>query len=184
MRKLRLSLLLPLVFLVVSEAIARWSAYLDARLAFFRMVIGHIEGLWHALNAPGLFLLALGIHFAQTTRLLRNTLHVGSDQFLFVVGGLVFWFFFGNFLDGKRAPAHSTHQSLRPIRIVFSLFVLGWGVNLVGEGFRAITMTDYLGRHVDGELLSGTFVLAWSIFLIFVGGHGLLYVFRAERQKD
>lgn len=170
MRKLKLRWFLPVLFLAFSAIELAWQDHINALLEPLRTYVGRVGDLWHALNAPALFFLAIGIHLAPV-RAPNFIANVPMETELFLVGGIVFWAVLGEILDRRPlAPASKIPRAI--VRVTQTLIVL-WGIYLCSEALHAISATDYLGRRVPGSMVDGALVLLWSLILIILPARSL-----------
>jgi hypothetical protein len=181
MRKLTLRWLLPALFLGFSATELALSDHIDALLQPLRPYVGRIGDLWHALNAPGLFFLAIGIHFAPIRRpeIIAN---VPIETALFLMGGIVLWFAVGQILDHRK---QTTNASMPQTTVrVAQVFMVLWGIYLCSQALHAISATDYLGRRVPGSIIDGGIVLVWSLVLIILPATSLTRAVRSRGKSS
>jgi len=176
MWKLKFRWVLPSAFLCLSAGELIFSARLDALLLPLRAYIGRAGDLWHAVNAPALFFLAIAIHYAPI-RLPHNFPHIWVDIVLFLSGGVVLWFVIGNMLD-RRQPS-TLMKVPRNMARAAQAFILVWGIYLCWQGVHMVSATDYLARHLPGAVLDGTLVLLWSAILIILPVRSFLHAVRS-----
>lgn len=182
MRKLRLKWLLPSLFLGLTAMQLAWSERIDGILQPLRTYVGRIGDLWHALNAPALFLLAIGIHFAPI-RQPQTIANFPIDTILFLAGGIVLWFVIGKMLDRYGEQTTPLPNVRGAIVLSTRVLILLWGIYLCWEAIRASSATDYLGRRVPGSVLDGVIVLSWSVILIILSGRSLMRATRVRPQN-
>jgi hypothetical protein len=180
MRKLRLRWLLPSLFLGLTAMELAWSERIDGILQPLRTYVGRIGDLWHALNAPALFLLAIGIHFAPIRRP-QTIANFPIDTVLFLAGGTVLWFVIGKMLDRNGEQTTPLPNVRGAIVLGTRVLIFLWGIYLCWQALHAGSATDYLGRRVPGSVLDGVLVFLWSLTLIILSVRSLM---RATRVRS
>ena len=159
---------------------AAWSRPIDLLLLPLHAYIGSIGEFWHALNAPGLFVVAIAIRFAPL-ELPGNFARLPIERISFLVGGLTLWIVIGNLLDIKRG-ATQPKPATKALRVMQMLTIM-WGLYLGWQGLDAVSAKDSLARHPPGSVLNGGLVVLWSILLITVPVASLAGAIRSRPQR-
>jgi hypothetical protein len=180
MRKLKLRWFLPVVFLGFSAIVLAWSQPIDKLLQPARQFIGSVADLWHALNAPALFLVAIAIHYAPL-RVSGGFDNVPVEALLFLISGLIVWFLIGARLDAWKEPTRSPSPS-KTLGLL-QVLVIGWGIYLCWQGLHALVANDYLGRHLPGSLFNGAMVILWSLLLVSLPSKSLVHALKSRAKN-
>jgi hypothetical protein len=175
MRKLRMAVVLPLVYFVISITIFGW------RLAPTGGFSGRVRW-WLAMNAPVLLFIDIVKRLATMGWLSpTNTWGGGGERTLYLivlVGGLVVWFFLGRALDNLWRRRALDQTSIPIGRAILDLFLIACGILLIFHGLENI-LPQYQGqRHQLATVLNGLIILVWSLLMIVLPLFGLSKLFR------
>jgi len=174
MRKLRLSLLLPSVQLVI--AVVMWES--DGRLRLARFTPGRLGAgplISYGINAPAVFmkLVVFPLTRGYPTLPQVSLFGYGLEEISFFVGVAILWFFVGWWLDRLRRREGQSEAviSLRKATLAGFFVVLSTsiGLGLLVEGVRGLQVPfkwgDYWGTIVESCLF-----LVWSSVLLVACG--------------
>jgi hypothetical protein len=158
-RKLRISLLLPVLHYLASVTIFGWR--------FWPRPVDATVTLWFAVNAPAVLLLDVTKRIA-TAGGCPPPIGYGERAFelLFFIGGLLIWFLVGLAVDNCRRPAMIDRPSTTALKTLVRLFFVLCGVRLIFYS-KSMILPEYAGqRHPPSTLIAGFIVLLWSLVLI------------------
>jgi hypothetical protein len=88
--------------------------------------------------------------------------------YIFLIGGIVLWYFVGRALDKVRESATPNRPNHRLVRIVAHLFLLIWGIILIFLAMKYFLPLYPGQRHSASMLVYGLIVLAWALILILI----------------
>ena len=169
MRKLKLALVLPAFQLLISAFLIKWGETVSLRLGLLNSPLGNLKDLWEDLNAPGLLFRYIELLLSPAKWIPHRFLGVQTDTVLFLLGVAVLWYCVGRKFDGPIFQ-HSRFQLKIPARkLLFSLFLLLWGVRLGLFAIEFISSSDSQNHHRPSDITNGSIFVIWSLILVIVG---------------
>jgi hypothetical protein len=175
MRKLRLSIVLPLIQCGLEALLQNWASHQQAT------VPGALEGthlpaalvLGGDLNAPASYGATFTYDYLYRFCDLvwpQRVVHIPGFDFVFFLLVVVSWYLIGRWLDFRVAGTHqkeSTRPIVRTLRDLFRFLIVGLGLFFLAASFHLIP-TTYV------EIISRALLQTWAVLLIGVPCLGFL----------
>jgi hypothetical protein len=189
LRKLRLSLLLPIVQGVITAVLTIWADRVDWLLLsdgpripppFVRLhlLVIDLRRIWRGINSPTFPLNVSGLSELRI-------LGFGVGEILYLAAVVLLWYWVGRFFDRRRGLEITTMQTVRWRKTVLAVLTLGWGVFLLIIGIllipEAFPFTIAFGRIVRPTMLiaDGLHFL-WSLILVVFATRTLIAAIRRK----
>ena len=191
MRKLRFSLALPIVQVVITAVLTLWADRVDWLLVdskrvpgpfvHMRLLVLALRVIWRGVNAP-----TWPLSLAGSSN--YSTLGFSAGELLYLAAVAALWYFVGRFLDRRTGlqPLESRQIPLR--KSIFAVCTMAWGIGLFSwsllslDNFFPVTFS---GTHIirpDAVTIYALFLL-WSFLLIAIPAHKLALAIRRRKTN-
>jgi hypothetical protein len=164
MRKLKMGVLMPLVY------------FLSSILLFGRALLNSQEPstsarLWFAVSGPVLLLLDAA-KWLVTRRWLPSELIGGGGNrtifLIFLLGGIPLWYLTGSFIDHWSESRTASRSPASHLTTTSKLLLILCGIRLIFHGLDRIRPAYPGQTHSALDLMNGAIVLLWSVALILL----------------
>jgi hypothetical protein len=193
LRKLRLSILLPIVQAVTTAVLTIWADRVDwmlgdhttripGRFLHLHLLVIDLREIWRGLNGPTFPLNLSGLSEFQIMGL-------GVGEILYLAAVVLLWYLVGRFFDRhqSRPEPNAVHTGQRR-KMMLAVLTLGWGIFLfivsIIEIPGAFPVTVAFGRIVRPTILIACGLeILWSLILIVFAARTLIAGIRSSLQS-
>jgi hypothetical protein len=165
LRKLRLSLLLPIVQSVITAVLTIWADRVDWLLLGggrripppfvpLHMLVIDLRRIWRGINGP-----TFPLNFSGLSEV--RILGLGVGEILYLAAVVLLWYLVGRFFDRRRGLEITTVQTSQRRKTVLAVLTLGWGVFLFIIGILLIP-----AAFPVTFLIAYVLQVLWSLILI------------------
>jgi hypothetical protein len=174
MRKLKLSVLLPVIQLPLALVLWEWGG----RLPLPSLGSGHFRAgplVCYGINAPAVFLRLVVFPFTRGSRQWAqpSIFGYGPEEWSFFLGVVILWFLVGTLLDQRGSENGLSDKRMTVIDVLLRLsgIVLGVviGIALFVEGQKGLRIPYRWGDY-QGTVVESILFLVWSFVLICFSG--------------
>jgi len=181
-RKLKFSLLLPTVQVILTAVLTLWADRVDWMLLglssrapgpYVHVHLLAIEArhIWSGINAPTFpFCFAKGVWLP--------VLGMGVGEILYLVAVALLWYWVGSYFDQSRglavpeiSRAKTSRTTFRFLLVAWGILLLFWNVSTIGDAFPVLFLGGRLFR--PDVVIVRTLFLLWSAILIVLPGRKL-----------
>jgi hypothetical protein len=174
-RKLKFSLLLPIVQVIITAVLTLWADRVDWMLlglsnrapgpyVHVHLMAVEARHIWSGINAPT-------FPFCFATGVPLPALGMGVGEILYLVAVSLQWYLVGSYFDQRRGLAVPGISCAKTSRTTFRLLLVGWGtllllwnVSTIGNAFPVLFLGGRLFR--PDVVIVRTLFLLWSAILV------------------
>jgi hypothetical protein len=177
MRKLNLRFVLPIAQFLLALSFLYWGTHEKTPSGSEELSVPSVTLICFGLNAPALFLRALGawLGMPNIDHPPRVVFGFGLGEWLFLLGVIACWYLVGRWLDRHGSPKKQFKNEKFTIEnLVVNLGVMALGLFL----FRLAILARPGQFYSTGVVVEKALFLAWSAFLVLVPSFKLVHSFR------